>query len=430
LDPLTLRAPLRSVLLALMLAAMTVSAARAQNPFLSDRGQRTVSAIEFHGHVITKEYVLRRAAQVQVGDPYSSTLIPEIRERLDALPFIAYVDIESRHQGPGKMALIIEVVEDSRFRWASGARYERRNDAWLADLAVGMVNLTGRAESLTLHGSLYAKRGLDLSWTNPHMLGDVDLGVEVSAHVVQYDWIYEDFDFRSWGVQAGAWHDFDRWVRLRADLRWNEIKAFNGDPALEVAPSRFGGLVGQDTALRLSLVHDSRDQRFYPYRGLYLSAEETIANSATGDGYAITELDVRGFYPVRYLGIVAGRTRFRIADSDLPFYELSYLGGPMSLRGIDFGTVRGDQSYLSTIEVRRPIFVLALREGRSIGLGVHAFHDWGQAYDRGASLSDLKPRWDYGGGFHFNFGARNFRFEWARTDANESIFVFEDRFTF
>jgi len=102
----------------------------------------------------------------------------------------------------------------------------------------------------------------------------------------------------------------------------------------------------------------------------------------------------------------------------------------MSLRGIDFGTVRGDQSYLATVEWRRPFFVLPLRDGKAIGLGLHVFHDWGQAAPRGVHLTDLQPRWDYGAGVHFNFGARNYRFEWARTDADETVFVFEDRFTF
>ncbi len=417
-------------LLTIMVVLGIAAPAFAQNPFLAKHGQRQVSAIRFHGHRITKEYVLRRAAGVEVGDPYSSTLIPEIRERLDALPFIAYVDIDSRSEGPGKMALDIEVVEDSRFRWSSGLRYERRYDGWLGDLTVGMVNLTGRAETLALRATLDAKRGLDLLWLNPHVLGRADLGVEFGAHIESYDWQYDDFSYRSWGFHGGLWRDLGPWVRMRTDVDWTHIKAFDGAPSFEIEPSRFGGLLGEDLSVRFALEHDSRNQRYYPSRGLYLLASQSFANSATGQDYALTEIDVRGFHPLPWAGILSGRGRLRLADSDLPFYQRSYLGGPMSLRGIDFGGVRGDQSYLSTLELRRPIYVLPLRDGKAIGLGVHLFHDWGQAADRGTSLGDLRPHWDYGGGFHFNFGTRNYRFEWARTDANETVFVFEDQFTF
>ena len=128
--------------------------------------------------------------------------------------------------------------------------------------------------------------------------------------------------------------------------------------------------------------------------------------------------------------IVASHASYRAANEALPFYERTYLGGPMNLRGLDFGSIVGDQAWRASLELRRPIILLPLREGESIGLGVHVFHDWGAAFAHDAALGDQDTRFSYGGGLHFNFKTRNFRFEWARTDDDETVFVFEDTFHF
>lgn len=419
----------RLLALALLAVCLVPAPARAQNPFLSERGQRTVSEVVFVGHEITKEYVLRREAGVQVGDDYSSTLLPEVRERLDALPFVSYVDIQARPDGPGKMALEIKVIEDSRFRWSTGIRYERRYDGWIGDVTLGMINLTGRAETLALRMFAWNQRGAELRWSNPHILGPAAIGVGVSAWLERYDWEYDPFLYTEWGFRGSAWHDFGPWVRVKGAVRWKEIEVDDVDADFATGAGGFGAFVEQETGIRLSAVHDSRDQRHYPSRGLYLSASYQWGDFG-GKDFGITELESRVFYPVAYLGILSGFSSIRLADSSLPFYERTYLGGPMSLRGVDFGRDRGDEAFRATLELRRPVFVLPLRDGKAIGLGVHAFHDWGKVWEDGQSFSDRAPGWDYGAGAHFNFGTRNYRFEWARTDEGEDFFVFEDRFTF
>jgi hemolysin activation/secretion protein len=81
------------------------------------------------------------------------------------------------------------------------------------------------------------------------------------------------------------------------------------------------------------------------------------------------------------------------------------------------------------VEIRRPLFVVPLRAGRSIGLGLHAFSDWGAAWEYDASMSDQRFDNSVGLGAHFNFNTYNYRFEWAHHDG-ENFFVFEDHFTF
>ena len=401
--------------------------AAAQNPFLTNRGKRTIASIEFEGNTRTKDYVLRRELGFAVGDEYDGERISEAWERLEALPFIAYVDIETERPGPGEAALVIQVEEDTRFRWAPGLEYSRRHgESFHGIVDLGLVNLTGRAESVDLQVTAWARRGARLMWQNPWILGEAKLGVYASSYYDAYDWEYDldgavdpDARFSDWGFRAGVWRAFDPWVTASAHAAWREIE-------LEDLA------VVQDPQLTLALDHDRRDARYYPTEGTVAHLDVTIGGlSDAVENYTTTTLSFSNFATLPVVDvIVAGHASYRAASAALPLHELTFLGGPLTLRGLDFGDDFGDQAWRATLELRRPLLLLPLREGESIGVGVHVFHDWGAAFAHDASLGDQETRFSFGAGAHFNFLSRNFRFEWARNDDWENHFVFEDTFTF
>lgn len=409
--------------LALLLAVAT--AADAQNPFLQNRGKRTIERIDFVGNETTREYVLRRELGFAEGDEYDPERVTTAHERLEALPFVGFVELITEKPGPGKIEILFRITEEPRFHWAPDLEYSRRHDkAWIWSTRIGWDNLSGRGESLDLEGFVWKRRGGQLTWVNPWILGDAHLGVFAQARLEEYDWVYEPFAenrFRDWGFRAGVWRMFPYDMQVMLSGEWRETE-------LEIET---GGIMLQDPALELSLIHDSRDARFYPTRGVFAEITERFAS---GDGeldsYATTTLRASGFYSVPYLEILAGHAAYRLTSNPLPLYEQSFFGGPMSVRGVDFGSVRGDDSFRASLEIRRPIAILPLREGRSIGLGVHAFHDWGKAWFHEASFDDVPIRYSYGLGAHFNLNTRNYRFEWAHTDEGDNVFSFEDTFSF
>ena len=94
--------------------------------------------------------------------------------------------------------------------------------------------------------------------------------------------------------------------------------------------------------------------------------------------YTIGSISLSAFRTLPLVATVLGvNGAFRATDTALPFYQKVYLGGPMSLRGVDFGSLVGDEAWRASVELRRPLLLLPLREGRTIGVGVHAFHDRG-----------------------------------------------------
>jgi hypothetical protein len=73
---------------------------------------------------------------------------------------------------------------------------------------------------------------------------------------------------------------------------------------------------------------------------------------------------------------------------------------------------------------------MKLLEGRALGVGVHAFHDWGKAYEHGAGFDSAAIVRSWGAGIHFNFNTRNLRLEWARNEDGDDSVLFEDNFSF
>lgn len=396
---------------------------RGQNPFLQQEGGRVVSGIAYYGNHVTKEYVLQRAFGVEVGDPYDATAISDGWERLEQLPFISFVEVQEKRPNATEVFLLIQIEEDPRFSWMAVLDYEARYQGFLLGLGAEFENFRGRAETVSLRATWTRRHGYDFRWQNPSILGAVAIGVSLDGTWERYRFRYLPLRLTEASGGLAAWRDLGHWVTAAASYTYRRLESDENDPG---APAG----TFTDPFVTLSLSHDSRDRRYYPSKGIYAFAGVDFAGLGPDPAYRTYDGILSGFVSVPYLEIVAGSLRYRGADASLPFYARTYLGGGHNLRGIDFGSVRGDRAYLASLEIRRPLFLFPLREGRTIGIGVHGFADWGKAWDQGSSFDDAPLRNSLGLGIHLNLNTKNFRFEWAHADDGDDVFVFEDEFTF
>ncbi len=398
------------------------STASAQNPFLQRSGDRKIGRISFLGNEVTQDYILYRTLGLKEGDSYDALEVSDAWERLEQLNFVAYVDIQQSRSAE-VVDLVIQIEEDQRVQVAPRAEYERRHDGVIVGLDARMLNVRGRAETVQLSTSWWAKHGYYGGWSNPHILGNARLGLAVGAYWERYDFRFESFRLR----EAGAWIGVSRPAGQHGqvgityqyrDFGFDESDVFSGS--------------GADPRLDLNASFDTRNIQYYPSAGVHAEGQVSVGGLGQGDeaGYTFFEAQLATFYRLPFVEILAARVWYRGADVTLPLYERTYLGGPSNLRGLDFGSIEGDQSYLATLEIRRPIFILPLRDGRTVGLGVHAFHDWGKSFEANDPFSSVPVRWSRGLGAHVNLNTKSFRFEWARTDDGDNVFVFEDTLTF
>lgn len=431
----------RSLLAPLLLLCLLVpTAAPAQNPFLENQGRRTIRSIEFTGQERTKTYVLERELGFAVGDDYDAGEVNDAWARLEQLAFIAYVEIETGRPEPGVVDLIIRVDEEPIFRWEIGLDYSTRLDkSWYGGVRLGTVNALGRGDELQLELNAWALRQARLNWKNPWILGATRLGVYADVGILQHDWVYSpapDAELTEVAGELGLSRDFVPGFEVSLAGRWrrNELDGIPGGADRgAIGPNIPADATSVDvgeTAVLASVGFDNRDSGFYPQRGIDASVD--FAYGAMGSGFenwSTIDVSMAAFVPVPWLHTLGGFVTRRFAPDPLPWYERTYFGGAEDLRGLPFASRRGDERLRATLEVRRPIFVVPLRAGRSIGLGVHAFSDWGTAWEQDRTLSDQKLANSVGAGVHFNFNTFNYRFEWARHEG-EDFFVFEDHFTF
>jgi outer membrane protein assembly factor BamA len=249
--------------------------------------------------------------------------------------------------------------------------------------------------------------------------------VGVSGYYERYRFVYLPFRFEDAGGSLDLWRDLTRNLKVLGNYTYRGITISDSGSAADDQSAT-------DPYLTTGLDYDSRDLRYYPSHGVHATALATFGalGSDKLSSYSYFDLSLAGYQAVPYLGILASRVSYRGTSDSLPVYERSYLGGPGNIRGVDFSSVRGDENFLATIELRRPIFLVPLREGRAVGLGFHAFIDWGTAWEAAQSLSDANMRHSGGVGLHLNLNTYNLRFEWAFSDHDGNSFIFADRFTF
>lgn len=148
--------------------------------------------------------------------------------------------------------------------------------------------------------------------------------------------------------------------------------------------------------------YDDRDVPVDAYRGLYFDARVIIYSDDYGSQNSFTtyQLDLRKYFTIKRPGrTLACRFWFRYADGDVPYGEMSDIGGGSELRGYRSGQYRDDHGMMIVAEYRH---VFRKKDG---GLGKHGVVGWAgngtifNSTDRLFSYSTWLPN----GGFGYRF---------------------------
>ncbi|MHC5053616.1 MAG: BamA/TamA family outer membrane protein [Planctomycetota bacterium] len=109
-----------------------------------------------------------------------------------------------------------------------------------------------------------------------------------------------------------------------------------------------GGLTGSTgcvvSGLGLQLVLDTRDDVIRPTNGWHVRLSSTIFDEAFGSefDFSVNSLDAKRYLPVRTGDVLALELVGRSADGEVPFQQLSPLGGQSIMRGYHWGRFRDD----------------------------------------------------------------------------------------
>lgn len=187
------------------------------------------------------------------------------------------------------------------------------------------------------------------------------------------------------------------------DINQTNVKEANNvmlnDPYyLKFGPNNF------NTGIGLSFTYDSRDITVNAYKGLLAKFIATRYSEDFGgdNNYSIYEIDLRKYFQLNRPGnTFAVRLDGRFSEGDVPYSELSLLGGNDALRGYLTGKYR-DRTAIFLIPEWRYMFLQA--DGKMSKYGIVA---WGGLGTMADSVKDINKFLPSGGvGFRFEVQPR------------------------
>ncbi len=157
------------------------------------------------------------------------------------------------------------------------------------------------------------------------------------------------------------------------------------NPALNVNATTLGG--------RLNFIYDQRNQEFNPTSGFFgkVTAEYNsitdAGNNNIQDNYTKLYLDFRKYFsgPSQKLTFLIRNEWVFSTEKDIPFYELSSLGGISNIRAFDINRFRDQHSFFASMEMRYTVAKVTVM-GFPMAMIMGGFLDMGQVFNDDVSL--------------------------------------------
>lgn len=322
--------------------------------------------IEVTGNSKTRDKVIRREMEVAEGDKYSETLLERSKQRITALGYFERVDVStSEGSAPNKIKANVEVTERPTGTFQVGAGFSSIEN-FIATAQVQQANLFGNGQMLALNAQVSGIRQLvNLRYFEPYFL---DSPFNFTTELFDMLRAYQDFSQSTIGGSVTFGYPIID-PELRASLTYTaEVDKVSTQPATTFfgtssTVSLFLSLPlanlfndGFTSSIRPALTYDTRDNRLFPTKGIFLQGSSELASSAIGshNEFWRNRFTGRYFYPLgggivlklnQEAGVVTSPSQ-----SGVPIFARFFLGGIFDVRGFRFRTVGPRMPLTSTTD--------------------------------------------------------------------------------
>lgn len=157
----------------------------------------------------------------------------------------------------------------------------------------------------------------------------------------------------------------------------NYYNIYEENTALHMLDTLKGAKGNVQSGLGVELLHDSRDNTHYSTKGWYVLFDAIWNNTAFGSGtnYFAFDADIRKYHKLHSGAVLAWQGMVKIKEGEVPFTQLSYLGGSNMMRGFYAGRFRDKDLVALQAEYRK-----------------HLWHTWGIVLFAGAGK--VSTDWD------------------------------------
>lgn len=354
-------------ILSLLLAGMVL----AQEP----SGQLVVERIEIQGARKTKPHVIHRYLSFREGDVLTPEIIERDSQRLLATNFFKSVDFSAAPgSAKGKVVVNIEVQERRLPTLEFAGGYSEIDGWYVSPIGVRYDNLFGTGHFLGLRVIIGDRvGGFNFRFRQPNIFNS-NLNFQLDWEALGRDLIHY-FNDREAIQKVGTGS-----LRLAlSGSRGLEKYLSGGFQFSAVEPDSFAKFTQNDSTLRsfpaaitqnlgkkdagmfwLRLQADTRDDAFFPRRGLWGAFSVEVADPKFGGTTRFTRKVFDGrFYQNIGSSVLALRLKAATTTESTPYYERFYLGGAYSLRGFAERSLTpvgyGTRLFLGSLEWRVPI---------------------------------------------------------------------------
>lgn len=320
--------------------------------FNVDAGERVyVRQINFNGNTSTNDETLRREMRQLEGATFSRAAVERSRERLQRLPFLEEVEVETEPV-PGTDDLVdvdYKVSERPAGSVQVGVGFSDAS-GFLINGNLSHTNFRGTGDRI----SFQAERNefaeyVNVSWTDPYATDDgisrtVSAFFRNSEQVVRFS---SGFDTNSIGAALTYGLPMSEYsaLRLGVGVDRTAINAFAGGTSNEILEFLLNnGTRFTNYELRTGWTRDTRDRTIFPRRGMLnrLTFDITIPGSDLEfyrSSYVHQQLvPLFGNWALQFNGNVSYGDGYGDSE-DIPPYEHFFAGGADSVRGYRDGSI-------------------------------------------------------------------------------------------
>ena len=331
---------MKSPLLAIALVLLSTSAA-AQAPL----DGRTILAVRVSGLKNIDEAVVRAQIESAAGRPYRRATADLDRVRLDRLGVFSEISVTARALDDG-VEVDVALTETLRILPSVSIAVTDANGA-SAGPAVKMLSIAGRPQEMsgtTRFGgeTLFEFNEASAPLRDRRLWHSVKLaGRDRFNKLDEFDERSLDLDARIGRRGSEEWKSgaIVQVYRVGSDQDGITLSPDNHDTFVS-----FGGVTE----------YDSRDSWREPTRGWWNSVD-ALWRTGTGE-YATFDVDLRRYQPVAAHQTIVATTLLTLQPGtrgvDIPTYADYALGGENTVRGHDFGSRRGKNQFVNSLEYR------------------------------------------------------------------------------
>lgn len=329
--------------------------------FMIDRGDKIfIEEIRVTGNTRTRDNVIRRELRLLEGDVYNSEEIKRGKQDVNKLGYFEDVTINTEPgTNPRKVKLNVEVKERATGTFSIGAGYSSV-DSVMGMFSISQNNLFGKGHQLSFMAQLGGRSSYyNISFTDP-WYKDTRMSVGFDLFNIKRE--YEDFDRDSIGFNLRAGFPFFQYDYTRYHITYRleaiDIK-LRGGGGIEVydyndddyyygdgndAPLEIQKQEGKTVISSIinTITRDTRDDRFSPRMGNYLTGSAELAGFGGDARYLGLNFSAAKWFPLPWdTAFMARGTigQFFELGEDIPISEKYFLGGIDSMRGFEARTL-------------------------------------------------------------------------------------------